>query len=31
MMTVVVESNHVMYVSALNTRSHWLFLVLFSF
>jgi len=28
MMTVVIESDHVIYVSALNMRPHWLFLVL---
>jgi len=31
MMTVVIESNHVMYLSALNMRSDWFFLVLGTF
>jgi len=31
MMTVVIESDHVMYLSALNMRSDWFFLALITF
>jgi len=31
MMTVVIESDHVMYLSTLNMRSDWFFLVLITF
>jgi len=31
MMTVVIKSDHAIYLSALNMRSDWLFLVLVSF
>jgi len=31
MMTVVIESDHVMYLSALKMRSDWFFLVLITF
>jgi len=31
MMTIVTDSDHVMYLSALNMRSDWFFLVLITF
>ena len=31
MMIVVIESDHVMYLSALNVRPDWIFLVLITF